>query len=364
MTTAIDWAKIHATRTFLPVTPALALFSFLYGLGVRLRRIAFGRIKKKTLPGFVVSIGNLTVGGTGKTPAVCMLAEWALGEGYRVAILSRGYGGRYKTRVFEVSDGNDIKAGPVEGGDEAYLLAKKLPGVPVIISKKRYWAGLLTHKKFGTNFFILDDGFQHLALKRDLDLVLIDASTPFGNGHLLPWGPLREPVTGLKRADAFIVTRFDEDHSGDDLMGLLHRQFPDQPLFRSDHTPKQIVFPGRKFVDHSGFLKGKRVIAFAGIARPEVFKETLIRLGVELVFFKGFEDHHSFHPEEIQDLMIKKGRLKADYLLTTEKDWVRMETLLPEYPDLAYLTITFTLLTGMDAFFRMVKDRIGKIRNS
>ena len=162
--TKIDWAKIHERRTFSLATPALALLSFLYGLGVRLRVKAYRGMKKRSLPGFVVSIGNLTVGGTGKTPSVCMLAEWALGEGYRVAVLTRGYGGRYKTKVLEVSDGNDIKVGPAEGGDEPYLLAKKLHGVPVIISKKRYLSGLLAYKKFGTDFFILDDGFQHLAL--------------------------------------------------------------------------------------------------------------------------------------------------------------------------------------------------------
>ena len=354
----IDWAKIHARRTFSPATAPLAILSFFYGLGVRLRLLSCGMIKRKSLPGFVVSIGNLTAGGTGKTPAACMLAEWALGEGYRVAILSRGYGGQYKGEVLEVSNGDEIHCGPAEAGDEPYLLAKKLPGVPVVISKKRHSAGLLAGERFGSNFFILDDGFQHLALKRDLDLVLIDASSPFGNGHLLPWGPLRESVVQLKRADAFIITRSGRWESDGQLMERLAKDFLGKDIFRSDHVPEKIVFPSKNKDYDVEFLEGKRVVAFAGIARPEVFKDTLTRLGAEIVCFRGYEDHHSFHADEIKDLIAEKDRLEADLLLTTEKDWVRVDTLVPDYPDLACLTIKFSLLSEGDAFFRMVKERV------
>lgn len=359
-----DLSNVHGKRGFSVYTPVLALFSYLFGLGVRLRLIAYRRSKRRSLPGFVVSIGNLTVGGTGKTPAACMLAEWALGEGYRVAVLSRGYGGHYRTKVLEVSDGNGINVGPAEAGDEPYLLAKKLRGVPLIISKRRYKAGLFAHKKFGTNFFILDDGFQHLVLKRDLDLVLIDALNPFGNGRLLPLGPLREPVNQLKRADAFIITRSNQISSGYDLRGILNKRFPGKPIFREDHIPEKVVFPSKNIVSDPEVLRGKHVMAFAGIARPEVFRETLIRLGTDLVFFKGFQDHYQFSHGEIEDLMAKKERIKADYLLTTEKDWVRLENLVTEYFDLAYLTIRFTLLSDQDRFFGMIKDSAGKAERS
>jgi len=312
----------------------------------------------------VVSIGNLTVGGTGKTPAACMLAEWALDEKYSVAVLSRGYGGRYKTKTLEVSDGQNIYAGPAEAGDEPYLLARKLPGVPVIISKKRYLAGALAHKKFGINFYILDDGFQHLDLERDLDLVLMDGSDPFGNGHLLPWGPLREPVDQLERADAFIITRAHHGVTGDDLTGFLKKRFPDKPLFLSDHAPERIIFPNKSETYDPEFLRGKPVVAFAGIARPEVFIETLKNLGVELVFFRAFEDHHIFKHNEIHDLINKKERLRANYLLTTEKDWVRMENFAHECPELAYLTIKFIFFSARNKFFRMVKERSGESRKS
>lgn len=356
--TSTNWSGIHEKRTISPATLPLALLSYLYGLGVRLRLAAYQIRKGRSLPGFVVSIGNLTAGGTGKTPAACMLAEWARDEGYRVAVLSRGYGGWYKGKVLQVSDGNHIKAGPFEAGDEPYLMAKKLEGIPVIISAKRYLAGLFAHKNFRTNFFILDDGFQHLALKRDLDLVLVDAANPFGNGYLLPRGPLREPVTQLKRADAFIITRSTPDGAGDELIGDLKNRFPSKPIFKSDHLPERIIVPSRGSVHNVDLINGKGIMGFAGIARPDVFIKTLTELGAELVFFKAFRDHHPYRRREIQELVTERRRLKADYLLTTEKDWVRIEDSVPSYPDLAYLIIKFSLLDDTERFFRMVKERV------
>jgi tetraacyldisaccharide 4'-kinase len=318
--------------------------------------MAYGKRKGKTLPGVVVSVGNLTAGGTGKTPAACMLAKWALNEGFRVAILSRGYGGRHKGRVLEVSDGNDIKAEPAEAGDEPYLLAKRLKGISVVVAKRRYLAGLYAHERFESNFFVLDDGFQHLDLHRDLDLVLMDASSPFGNGHLLPWGPLREPRASLARADAFLITRAKHNESVEELMNELKKEWPNKPAFRSDHVPEEIVFPANGTVHHDDFLKGKRVVAFAGIARPEGLMKTLTDLGADVVSFKSFEDHYSFQRREIQTLMDKRKSLRADFLLTTEKDWVRIEGILPPSPDLAYLTIRMDVWDEKEAFFRMIRE--------
>ncbi|MFC1868974.1 tetraacyldisaccharide 4'-kinase [Thermodesulfobacteriota bacterium] len=343
-------------------TPLLALLSFLYGLGVRLRLAAVKRRRKRSLPGFVVSIGNLTTGGTGKTPAACMLAEWASGEGHKAVVLSRGYRGSYKTKVFVVSDGNEIYAGPGKAGDEPYLLAERLSGVPVIISKNRYLAGTTAHDRYGSNFFILDDGFQHLALKRDLDILLIDALSPFGNGHLLPWGPLREPEEQLLRADAVIFTGSGMCSEKDNMEDDLRKKLQDKPLFRSDHIPEKVVFPFKSISHDPNFLKGKRVIAFAGIARPESFKHTLISLGADLLFLRSFGDHHIFRSDEIKDLKTLKEREGADFLVTTEKDWVRFKDIEQDYPDLAYLTIKFALLSDQERFFGMVKDRIVKKR--
>ncbi|MFH1490805.1 MAG: tetraacyldisaccharide 4'-kinase [Pseudomonadota bacterium] len=374
---------MHERIGFSAASLLLAPLSAVYGLAVRLRVNTYREAKRKSLPGFVLSIGNLSVGGTGKTPAACMLAEWALQEGFRVAVLSRGYRGRYRQKVLEVSDGHGINATPEEAGDEPFLLAKRLPGVPVIVSRKRYLAGLLAHEKHGTDFYILDDGFQHLALKRDLDLVLIDATNPFGNGHLLPWGPLREPLSFLKRADAFLLTRaqalhqepspppdFPREGGGPwrrgatppdkgDLSTWLEGNFPGRPVFHGDHVSEKIVFPFSEEAHESRFLEGKRVVAFAGIARPEAFHHTLRGLGAEVVMFKGFRDHHAFTPSEVRGLISEKERLGAECLITTEKDWVRIENLGTKHPDLAYLQIAFGLLSGSDRFYKMIRERLG-----
>jgi tetraacyldisaccharide 4'-kinase len=292
-----------------------------------------------------------------------MLAKWGQGEGYRVAVLSRGYGGRYRAKVLEVSNGSRIKANFREVGDEPYLLARKLPGIPVVISKRRFLAGSFAHKRFGCDFLILDDGFQHLHLKRDLDLVLIDADTPFGNSHLLPWGPLREPVGQLCRARAFIVTRFKGDGASDQTLHLLKRRFPAMRVYCADHLADKVIFPHSDETHNPDFLKGKAVVAFAGIGRPKVFRDTLVKLGAELVYFKGFRDHYEFNREEIDSLIHVKEELGADYLLTTEKDWVRMAHLAPDCRELAYLSIKFVILSGEDDFFGMIKDGMGRAQN-
>lgn len=398
-----DWPRIHREKRFGPWTLPLALFSVLYGLGVRLRLSAYtkGISTGKSLPGFVLSVGNITAGGTGKTPAVAMLAKWALGEGHRVAILSKGYGGRYKQEVLEVSDGEHIYADSQMAGDEPFLLAREVSGSPVVISKNRYLAGMYAHKKFGSDFFILDDGFQHLGLERNLNLVLIDASEPFGNAHLLPWGPLREPLSQLERADAFILTRFSrvqgperrgqsakskaqsaEDRgqsternairhtpgamrSPQETLAFLKERFPSTPVFCADHIPDKLVFPLSGEAHTPGFLRGKRVLAFAGIAHPERFQESLIELGADVVQFKGFRDHYPFDGDEIRELIQMKESIGARYLLTTEKDWMRIApfaftTAAPMHNDLAYLSVRFAFLPGQEGIFGIIRNGLSE----
>jgi tetraacyldisaccharide 4'-kinase len=355
----VDWCKIHDQNKMTPTTLLLAGFSVLYWAGLKLKMRA--PVKKKILPGFVVSLGNLTVGGTGKTPAAAMLAQWAMERGYKPAILSRGYGGKSKKNVLEVSDGKAVLTSPVEAGDEPYLLAKKLKGVVVIISKARYDAGLLAHEKHGTDFFILDDGFQHVRLHRDLDLVLLDATRPFGNKHLLPWGPLREPMDHLGRADAFILTR-----SGENVMpGLLEfmkNRFPEKPVFRSRHLPQKIVFP-RSWRSHGpAYLFGKKVAVFTGIAKPVQFSDTLKKLGAEVLLFKTFPDHYPFSRAEIEEMIL--WAKNVDCLITTEKDWVRIENLGIHEDKLCYLTVNFELLPERESFFNLVGEKLQNCRNA
>ena len=304
----------------------------------------------------MVSIGNLTTGGTGKTPAVQWLAEWAREEGFHAAVLSRGYGSRHGKGVLVVSDGKTLLTGPDEAGDEPCLLAKNLRDIPVLTAKNRYHAGLMAHNAYGCDFYILDDGFQHISLRRDLDLVLMDAAKPFGNGRLLPGGPLREPISHLKRADAFIFTRSREGMADKKTPDRLPAGFPHKPLFWSTHRPKAVIFPHSNQTFGPEFMKGKRVVAFAGIARPETFEKTLTKLGADILFFKRFRDHHPFSRQDLLHLVGRKEILGADFLITTEKDWVRAEKFLSHTSDVAYLTISFSLTPSPDAFFRMVKN--------
>jgi len=354
----IDWARIHGEKGFRASYLPLSFMSLLYGVGVRLSLKNNKTRDKLSLPGFTVSIGNLTAGGTGKTPATCMIAEWAQGEGYDVAVLSRGYGGKKKERVTIVSDGKDILAGPEEAGDEPCLLAGKLPGIPVVTSKDRYLAGLAAHKNFGSSFFILDDGYQHLALKRDLNLLLLDAANPFGNGRLLPRGPLREPVNQIARADAIIFTRANFLTNGKDMGTEIKYLFQGKPVFMGDHLPVKVVFPFRGTSHDPDFLKGKRVMAFAGIARPDSFSRTLISLGAEILSFRHFPDHHPFTDYEIRTLIQEKVDKGAEFLITTEKDRMRAPDLISGDPCFSYLTIRFELSGEREGFFRMVGDKI------
>lgn len=356
-----DWSSIHRERSFRYYTPVLAFFSLLYGFAQRLRYAAYalGILKKKRLPGLVVSVGNLTAGGTGKTPAVAALAKWALSRKFKVSIISRGYGGAYKSPVLEVSDGQRVHADSRLAGDEPVLLARKVPGSPVVLSGQRYLAGMYAHEKFASDFFLIDDGFQHMQLARDLNLLLMDGSDPFGNGHLLPRGPLREPLDQLARADAFILTRFKRD-DGDRTLAFLKKSYPDIPIFCADHLPDRVIFPRLAQVSSPQVLNGKRVVAFAGIGNPEVFRETLEALGAQVVAFCGFKDHYVYKKDDLDRLVRLKSQTDAQYILTTEKDWMRMGPIWSECSEVAYLCIQFSFLPGQEGVFRMIENAYRK----
>ena len=352
-----DWSRIHETGGFHLYTLPLAFFSFLYGIGVRARNY-FIKNKGKNLPGFVLSIGNITAGGTGKTPATIMLAGWAKSEGYNVAILSRGYGGKCQKGAAVVTDGKNILLAPEISGDEPWLMANSLTDIPVIVSRSRYSAGLKAKNDFNSNFFILDDGFQHIHLKRDMDIVLADAKRPFGNGHLLPLGPLREPLSGLKRADAVLFTRSRNMHPEKYKKSIFKK-----PLFTGDHVPDKIIFPARNKAVEPSYLNGKRVIAFSGIAKPESFKKSLLNLGANVVSFKAFGDHYPFSKKDIVKLIKEQQAFKGDILITTEKDWSRISELAADIDFLAVLTIKFIITSGKDELLKMIKEKADTILN-
>lgn len=343
---------------------AFSFVSFLYGKVVLARIFLYkqGVLKRRKVPGAVISVGNITTGGTGKTPAVIMLARWAADNGFRVVVLSRGYGGKRRKNLLLVSDTENILSCAEEAGDEAFLIARRLPGVPVLVSKQRHLAAMAAAARWSADLFILDDGFQHVQLERQADIVLLDAGMPFGNGRLLPLGPLREPISQLRRADALILTRSEND-SGPDPRLSIKEDFPGLSVFRAAHIPEKVVFPRNGEDRPIEFLAGKRVMAFAGIGRPEAFLKTLKSLGADVVDFLAFGDHHNYGSADIGRISdIARSRSVA-FIVTTEKDWVRIGNLAGGLEAICYVSIQFKILGDEDAFFSVIKRLITEQRD-
>lgn len=321
----------------------LYLASLLYRVIVSLRNRLYDRqmLQSVKLSRPVISIGNITVGGTGKTPCVILMARMLEQLGYQPAIISRGYGGRNPEPVNIVSDGKSILLSAEAAGDEPLLIARSLPGVPVLTGAERRLTGQAAIERFGAQVLICDDAFQHRRIFRDINIVLLDAERPFGNGHLLPRGELREPVSGLSRADCVILTR-------DDRTGALH---PDVvriadaariPVFRAVHRFKEMIRPSEGVSLTPDDLRGKKVCAFCGIARPESFKTILSKAGADLLSFIDFPDHHAYNRSDLDGLKNNFQSLGADYWITTEKDAMRISS----YPD--FLKMLFVLRVEME----------------
>jgi tetraacyldisaccharide 4'-kinase len=307
----------------------LCLLSFFYGALVRMRVWFFtqGIFRSYPLPCKVISVGNITLGGTGKTPLAAFLAEFIHGKGRRAAILSRGYKGEFSGLYGVVTDGEKTFMSARQAGDEPYLLSMKLKGIPIIIGKKRRISGQFAVERFKSQVIILDDGFQHLPLKRDLNLLLLDARAPFGNGYLFPRGVLREPLRQVKRADAIILTKTDQCDNIIELKGNLEKWAEGRPIFAMHYKAVGIRIFNGKDVFPITFLRHKKIWAFTGIGNPESFRKTLTNLESQILGFVSFPDHYWFKPEDIQKLL-KEGEEKgADALITTEKDSVRLEGL-------------------------------------
>ncbi len=307
---------------------ALTLCSFPYDLAVRLRAMAYaaGLFPSRGLPRPVISVGNLTVGGTGKTPAVAMLAQFFISRGKRVAVLSRGYGGSLTGREEIVSDGTTILLSPEEAGDEPYLLASSVPGLMVVIGADRYRAGLLAMERLAPDIFILDDGFQHLRLKRDLNILLLDSRRPFGNGRVLPAGVLREPLPAGERADLVIYTRSSEGEE------TVH--FQEKPACRAFHHLVGVSPPNREGTLPFAELKGHTVVAFAGIADPGAFFRDLAEEGLNLAATIPFPDHCRYGEGEIARILGAAAACGADSLITTAKDGVKLGEYRQRLPNL------------------------------
>ncbi len=303
----------------------LYLLSLLYGWAVRARALFYSLtlLKTKTLPCPVISVGNITVGGTGKTPLVMTLAKGLLDRGISVAILSRGYKG---TTTIEpvVSDGKSIFLSPEASGDEPYLIAQVCKGVPVLIGKDRFATGRVALQRFRTKGLLLDDGYQHLPLHRDLDILLIDSHIGFGDHHLLPRGILREPLSHLRRAHLFLLTKVDDLETSQPLEKQIHDIHPQAQVFHSHYQPVRLAGPqGEEETPDS--LKGKKILALSGIANPNSFSSLLRTCGAEIMGEVIFPDHHLYLPRDLSSIEEKsKG---VDWIVTTEKDMLKLRRL-------------------------------------
>ncbi|MDI6755442.1 MAG: tetraacyldisaccharide 4'-kinase [Thermodesulfobacteriota bacterium] len=305
----------------------LCLLSFFYGWANSARVYLYERgiFPTRSLAGKVVSVGNITLGGTGKTPFVVLLAEMLKSKGLRVAILSRGYKGNFSEPFRVVSDGKQTFMDASQAGDEPYLMSTKLSGIPVIVGQNRWRSGKYAIEHFQSETLILDDGFQHLPLKRDLNLLLVDSSAPFGNGYLFPRGILRESLSQLRRADAIILTKAGQ-HDNFKILKLNLTKFSEEiPIFKVEYAPGEIRMFGKETSFPAEYLKGKKVLAFSGIAKPISFKQTLLNLNADIAEFVIFPDHHQYRPKEWEKLSQKARDLGVEAMVTTEKDLVRCQ---------------------------------------
>ena len=319
-------------------TLALAPLGSLYRLAMKARRALYrsGRFQVHDLGVPVISVGNLTTGGTGKTPLVEWIARELAQTGRRVCILTRGYGRRSAGSRVIVSDGNKILADAARAGDEPLLLAERLKGLAAVISDgDRVSAARWAVEHFHINVFVLDDGFQHLRVARDLNILTIDATNPWGNGRLLPAGVLRESRAELARADCIVITRADDPSATAELHREITAQSKDCPIFCSrmslvglravQGSPGQPLIAGDE-------IKASRAAAFCGLGNPESFFSLLRCCGYQLIHTQSFRDHHRYTQTDVDRFVRESIKRGAKVLLTTAKDEVKLRSFKFEVP--------------------------------
>jgi len=317
----------HIIRT------GLLLLSWIGLIVVKLRRWLYtkGILPGKKLPCKVISVGNIVVGGSGKTPAVIAIANMLKSNtGLSIGVLSRGYLSMIKGPAV-VSDGENILLEPLEAGDEPYLLAQNLCGIPVFIGKDRFRTGSMAFNKWKCQILILDDGFQYLKLSRDMDIITIDATRPFGYEHILPRGYLREPISNLKQAGAIILTRVDQCKNLEYLRARLSDLAPLVPILESIHKPLYLCTSDKRDNIGLGAINNKKILGVCGIANPDSFSKILQSLNPMELYVITFPDHHLYTPEDIEKIKEMAKASKADMIVTTEKDIPKLIHI-SEYP--------------------------------
>jgi tetraacyldisaccharide 4'-kinase len=325
----------------------LILLSLPYALIQQLRAGLYqtGILAIKHLPRPVISVGNITVGGTGKTPVTAYIARLLMEHGLKVAVLSRGYGGTLEGQTSIVSNGRDLLLTAGQCGDEPYLLAKTIPGLMVIIGIDRHAAGMLAMERLSPDIFLLDDGFQHIRLHRDLDILLLDSNHPFGNGWTLPSGMLREPRSAARRAGLVIMTRCPAKVASALVL-------PGKPLCHARHEIEDAVSLEGGAPVLLNTLGDKKLLAFAGIAEPQAFFDGLRSKGLNLVHTLSFPDHATYNSTQIAAIADAMHSCGTDFAITTEKDGVKLGHMPPELAEktlLARLKLTIEDSTPLTA---------------
>lgn len=351
-----------------PAAGLMSLFSKVYGGVMAVRAACYNRqllVKSRRLPCRVICVGNLTAGGTGKTPMAIFLARRLVRKGYRVVMVSRGYRGRAEKVGGVVSDGRQILMDAATAGDEPYLMARSLPDVPVVVGGDRFRAGMIATSQLGAQVVILDDAFQHMALDRDFNLVLMDAGSPLGNGHLLPRGELREPVSALRRAHAVILTRADRltDLSLARRLEQIKPKAAPAPVFTASHVTRirGVIPAGGRQMDVPSPVGGQdtdfadaRALVFSGVARNDDVHRSVAGLGVRMVRRMTFSDHHYYTDKDHGAIAEAAQSSGADWLITTEKDYVRFAGRFIWPRPLVVIGVNVCLLAGAARLGRLI----------
>jgi tetraacyldisaccharide 4'-kinase len=346
---------------------------FQTAVAVRYFFYSFGILRRFPLGCQVISVGNVTAGGTGKTPVTEKFARELTAAGRKVAILSRGYRRKEKPwwqRMFSevidpplvVSDGRRVRLDAAVGGDEPYMLASNLPGVCVLVDRNRVKAGRYAISRYGCDTLILDDGFQYQRLKHSHEIVLVDRTNPIGNGNMLPRGILREPAKHLARADFVFITKCgprDEDQA--EARALVREYNKTAEIIECRHAPRLLRDVWSKEELPLEWLKGKTLTTLSGIAVPQGFEDSLRALGAKVIWCERYADHHRYDPAEILFALNKTADLKADALITTEKDAVRFPRVAAPPVPCYYLRVDIEILKGAENFAAAV-DHICNVK--
>lgn len=335
----------------------LDLFAALFKEAIRLRNASYNRriFDVIDVGAFTVSVGNITTGGTGKTPLVAYIAEMLASDGEKVCILTRGYGRRDPKKRVLVSDGSTVLVNADTGGDEPVELATKLLGKAIVIADAdRVSAGEWARRKFGVTAFVLDDGFQHRKARRDLDIVCVDATQPLFDGKLLPAGRLREPVDSLDRADAIVITRSEQVADIDELRSRIASVTTKPKVFVSHTKIKSL----RSLGGPSEAPENGRVVAFCALGNPDAFFAQIKALDLELVGQMAFRDHHRYVQSDVGEIEKLARAANADLLLTTAKDAVKLSDLKFEIP--CFVAEIETVIDEDAEFRDLILSRLGR----